>query len=152
VQSQFSLLVQHSLIFSFFLRLYYFSPQDPASFSAQDALGINLGYIVKETVSRTPASFAAVIRNCVVNEADKCLHPFLSIAHSQIHPPLPVSLTHIHCLQVATPLTRNFTCSLQFLISKNGICLQVGAIAQRRTKAPKTGLPPRVAWAAPGKT
>lgn len=30
-----------SLIF-FFLRLYYFSPWDPTSFSAQDALGINL--------------------------------------------------------------------------------------------------------------
>lgn len=26
----------------FFLRLYYFSPRDPTSFSTQDALGINL--------------------------------------------------------------------------------------------------------------
>lgn len=76
------LLVQS--VFFFFLRLYYISPQDPASFSAQDALGINLGYVVKETVSRIPASFAAVIGNCVVNEADECLHPFPSIAHTQI--------------------------------------------------------------------
>lgn len=53
-----------SLIFIFFLRLYSFSPQDPASFCAQDALGINLGYGVKEIVSRIPASFAAVIGNC----------------------------------------------------------------------------------------
>lgn len=39
---------------------------------------------MKETVSRIPASFAAVIGNCVVNEADECLHPFPSIAHVQI--------------------------------------------------------------------
>lgn len=44
---------------------------------------------------------------------------------------LPISLTHIHCLQGVAPLTRHFTSSLQLLISKNGICFQVGAVIWR---------------------
>lgn len=47
---------------------------------------------------------------------------------------LPISLTHIHSLQVVTSLTRHFTSSLQLLISNNGICLQVGTITWRRTR------------------
>lgn len=66
------------------LKLHYFSPQDPASFSAQNALGINLGYVVKKTVSRIPASFTAVTAKCVVNEAEEWLNPFLSTNCSQI--------------------------------------------------------------------
>lgn len=43
---------------------------------------------------------------------------------------LPISLTHICCFQVVTPLTRRFASSLQLLISKNGICVQFGTTTQ----------------------
>lgn len=81
------------------LKLHYFSPQDPTSFSAQNALGINLGYVAKKTASRIPASFTAVIGKSVVHEEEEALNPFLP-------PPaprslfLPISLNHIRSLQV----------------------------------------------------
>lgn len=97
---------------------------------------------MKETVSRIPASFAAVIGNCVVNEANECLHPFLSITHSQIHSHFPSyfpnSGPNIGSLQVVTPFTRHSTSSLQLPISRNGICLRVGAISWRWTRGSRS--------------